>query len=278
MTSDPSFVFPQKLATMTSALVAQKSALHRVACFYADTLQAGGCVHVYANGHSRLAVEEMCVRMGALSGFHPLLQSGLTTFTDVVGPNGLRLNQAIEKFEGLGEEILKEFEVGPGEPLIAISATGQTQAAVDIALAWVRRYPENPLIVFASRVQASQGKPKHSSGKTLWHVAHEARCGIFLDNGMPMGDVSVTVESGTGNYHVCPLSSLGAIALVQSLNELTIRELDRRGVRHPVLQNMHLHDSRPGYDEWLHDQRRRYAGAMSRREFSTSSSPHATQS
>ena len=199
---------------------------------------------------------------GALTGFHPILQVGLTTFTDVIGPNGLRLNQALEKFEGLGDKILDEFDVAPSEPLIAISATGQTQVAVDIALAWVRRYPDNPLIAIASLTQASQGIPKHSSGKTLWHVVQETRHGHFLDNGMPMGDVSVTVEGQTGSYQVCPLSSLGAISLVQSLNELTIRELDCRNVRHHVMQNMHLKDTRATYDAWLRDQRSRYARAL----------------
>lgn len=266
MASSLPFEFPKKLDSLKANLLAQESMLRRVAEFYADAFQAGGCVHVYANGHSRLAVEEMCVRMGALTGFHPLLQAGLTTFTDVVGPNGLRLNQTLEKIEGLGEKILEEFDVAPGEPLVTISATGQTQAAVDMALAWVQRYPDNPLVVIASRVQASQGKPKHSSGKTLWQVAQEARLGCFLDNGMPMGDVSVSVEGETGTYRVCPLSSLGAISLVQCLNELTIRELDQRGVKHPVLQNMHLQDTRATYDEWLRDQRRRFARTMSRPE------------
>jgi len=263
MSSSHSFEFPEKLAGLKTGLLAQEAALRQVSQIYADALQAGGCVHVYANGHSRLAVEEMCVRMGALTGFHSLLQAGLTSFTDVVGPNGLRLNQALEKVEGLGELFLKEFEVAPGEPLVAISATGQTQAAVDMALAWVRRYPDNPLIAIASKAQATQGEPKHSSGKTLWHVAQEARHGIFLDNGMPMGDVSVSVAGQTGTYQICPLSSLGAITLVQALNELTLRELDRRGIRHPVLQNMHLHDTRSTYDAWLQDQRRRLARTMS---------------
>lgn len=58
----------------------------------------------------------MCIRMGALTGFHPLLQVGLTTFTDVVGANGIRVNQAIEKVEGLGAKLLDEYDIaaGPG--------------------------------------------------------------------------------------------------------------------------------------------------------------------
>ena len=254
--------FPAQLDRVRDRLVAQTEALRAVAQIYADTLQAGGLVHVYANGHSRVAVEEMCVRMGALTGFHPLLQAGLTTFTDVVGVNGIRVNQAMEQVEGLGEKLLAEFDVAAGEPLLVVSATGQTRAAVDVARAWLRRYPENPLIVLCSREQSDAAPPKHSCGKNLTHLAREAARGHILDNGMPMGDTSVAVEGKTGSYSICPLSSLGAIGIVHCLNELTLRELDRRGRRHPVLRNMHLQDTGDSYEAWLRDQRARYARAL----------------
>jgi uncharacterized phosphosugar-binding protein len=119
---------------------------------------------------------------------------------------------------------------------------------VDFALEASRRYPNNPLVCIASLEQASQAAPKHSCRKTLWHIAKEHPRGYFLNNCMPMGDLSTTVEGKTGKYVVCPLSSIGSLTLVQSLNELTLRELDRRyGVN---------------YDEWLADQRRRYSKAL----------------
>ena len=62
-----------------------------------------------------------------LTGFHPLLQVGLTTFTDVVGVNGIRLNQTLEKVEGLGAMMLNEYDIAEGEPLLVITATGTTQ-------------------------------------------------------------------------------------------------------------------------------------------------------
>ena len=259
---DGEFTFPLQLDRVRDCLLAQSDTLHAVAEAYADAIAAGGVVHVYANGHSRVAVEEMCVRMGALTGFHPLLSVHLSTFTDVVGPSGLRVAQAIEQVEGLGAKILDEVSIRPVAPLVVISATGQTAAAVDIALEFIRRYPSNPLIVIASLTQASQAQPKHSSGKTLYHVAREAKRGFFLDNGMPMGDVTTTVAGPTGTYNVCPLSSIGALAIVQSLNELTIRALDKRGVRHHVLANMHLGQTQNNYDAWLVDQRRRYSRAL----------------
>jgi uncharacterized phosphosugar-binding protein len=260
--SQVELTFPQQLSRVHDALIAQTDTLRAVAGLFADAIGAGGLVHVYANGHSRVTVEELCVRMGALTGFHPILPTVLTTFTDVVGASGLRVAQAVEKVEGLGARLLDEVDVAPGEPLIVVSATGQTQAAVDIAIEFNRRYPDNPLVVIASQIQASTAPPKHSSGKTLYHVAKEATLGFFLDNGMPMGDVTTTIEGQTGTYRVCPLSSIGALSIVHSLNELTIRTLDQRGIQHHVLANMHLGQTQDNYDAWLADQRRRYAGAL----------------
>ena len=256
--------FPFQLDRVRDCLLAQAEKLRAVAELFSAAIASDGVVHVYANGHSRMALEEMCVRMGALTGFHPLLSAHLSTFTDVVGPSGIRVAQAIEKVEGLGAALLDEVVIDAQAPLVVISATGQTQAAVDIALEFSRRYPENPLIVIASLIQASQAPPKHSSGKTLYHIAGEAKHGFFLDNGMPMGDVSTTISGQTGTYEVCPLSSIGALSIVQSLNELTIRALDRRGVRPHVLANMHLGQTQDNYNAWLADQRRRYAHALHR--------------
>lgn len=258
-----SLTFPHQLDRIRDCVLAQNDTLEQVARIFADVIGADGLVHIYANGHSRIAVEELCVRMGALTGFHPLLPQALSNFTDVVGADSLRLNQAIERVEGLGACLLDEFEFGAGEPLIVVSATGQTQAAVDVAIEFNRRYPANPIIAITSREQSGEAKPKHSSGKTLYHVITQAKSGYLLDNGMPAGDVSITVDDGEQSYKVCPLSSIGALTIVHSLNELTIRELVRRGQPHFVLQNMHLNDTQVNYDAWLRDQRRRYARALS---------------
>lgn len=251
--------FPEQLSRLRDVIYTQADQLQAVASVYADALAAGGVIHVYANGHSRISVEEMVVRMGALTGFHPVLQVGLTSFTDVVGVNGIRVNQTLERVEGLGAALLEEFDVAPGEPLLVISATGQTQAAVDMARAWVARYPRNPLVVICSVAQSDSAPPKHTSGMNLTHVARTAGRGFVLDNGMPVGDMSVRVAVGDDELPICPLSSIGALSLVQSLNELTVRELVRRGVRPCVLRNMHLADTRKTYGEWMEDQRRRYA-------------------
>ena len=261
--------FPSQLDRVKSGVMAQAETLAKVASLYADALQHGGLVHVYANGHSRVTVEEMVVRMGALTGFHAFLNTGLANFTDVLGANGVRVNQAIEKMEGLGEIILNEYDIGPHDALVVVSATGTTAAAVDMALAFQQRYPDHPLIALCSLEQARKAPAKHSSGQNLYHVIQSSRKGFLLDNCMPYGDLTVTIEGETGTYQICPLSSIGALTIVQSLNELTMRELDRRGVRHHVLRNMHLTDTEDSYELWVRDQRRRYARTTNNHEASS---------
>ena len=260
------FTFPNQLDLVKSSVFKQVNLLKEVAAVYADAISSGGLVHVYANGHSRVSVEEMVIRMGALSGFHPILSSALTTFTDVIGSDGLRIGQFFEKVEGSGSQLLDEVDFGAKDVFLVVTATGTTVAAVDIALEFSKRYPDLPLVAIASSEQSQKAPPKHSSGLNLWHVILNAKKGYFIDNGMPMGDLTTEILGKTGTYRVCPLSSIGALTIVQSLNELTIRILDSRGIAHHVLRNMHLDNTQDNYDMWLRDQRKRYSLATNNPE------------
>lgn len=262
---DRTLTFPQGLERIRAGVMAQAGALAETAEAFADAIEHGGLVHVYANGHSRIAAEEAIVRLGALTGFHPLLAPGLATFDAVVGARGIRVNQAMERVEGMGAVLLGEVDVGPHDVLLAVSATGTTPAAVDVALEFTRRYPSHLLVALTSKTQSRDAGPKHSSGMTLYHVVAQAERGILLDNCMPMGDLSVTIDGATGRYQVGPLSSVGALTVIQSLNELTVRALDARGYRPHVLGNMHLGDVAESYEAWVRDERERYARALSGR-------------
>lgn len=256
---DLKLTFPLQLDVVRDTIIKQTTLLQQVAAVYADAISSGGLIHVYANGHSRIAVEEMVIRMGALTGFKSILSVGLTSFTDVTGSNGIRVNQFFEKVEGSGDQLLNEIDFGPKDVLLVVTATGTTAAAVDIATAFSQRYPDLPLVGIASAQQSQQAPPKHSSGKNLWHVIAQSEKGYFIDNGMPVGDLTTEVAGQTDTYQLCPLSSIGALTVVQSLNELTIRTLDARGFKHHTLRNMHLNNTQVNYDTWLRDQRERYA-------------------
>ncbi|NMH87967.1 sugar isomerase domain-containing protein [Flavivirga algicola] len=251
--------FPDQLDKIKEGLRAQENELKEVARIYADAIASGGMVHVYANGHSRQSVEETVIRMGALTGFNPILTDAIITFNDVTGPNGIRVDQFYEKVEGIGKILLKEVQFGPKDVLVVVTATGTTAAAVDMALEFSKQYPGLKIVGIASKVQSAGAAVKHSCGKNLIHIIEENPNGYFIDNSMPYGDLSVKIEGKTDTYHVCPLSTVGAISVAQCLNELTVRELDHRGIKHHVLRNMHIADTTDNYDEWLDDQRKRYA-------------------
>ena len=253
--------FPNQLEKIKDKIIQQEPLLTEVAGLYAEAIANGGLVHVYANGHSRVTVEELCIRMGALTGFRAVLTTGLTTFTDVVGSNGLRLNQFFEKIERSGAALLDEIDFGPHDVFLVVTATGTTAAAVDIALEFNKRYPSRPLVAISCAEQSKNAPSKHSSGLNLWHVVERAQKGYFIDNAMPVGDLSIDIESPAVQYKICPLSSIGALTVVQSLNELTLQALIEKGVAHFVLQNMHLKDTEDNYESWLRDQRKRYARA-----------------
>jgi len=254
--------FPDQLDTIRNKIRQQEETLKAVAEIYANALASGGLIHVYANGHSRIAVEEMCIRMGALTGFRAILSTGLTSFTDVVGSNGIRVNQFFEKVEKSGAALLDEIDFGPKDVLLVITATGTTPAAVDIAFEFNKRYPSLPLIAISCAEQSKNAPAKHSTGFNLWHIVQQASTGIFIDNGMPVGDLSINLECNCGQYKIGPLSSIGALTILQSLNELTLQALDARGIEHFVLKNMHLNNTEVNYDSWLRDQRKRYAKAI----------------
>ncbi len=112
--------FPHQLDTIKNGVLAQAETLQTVASLFARAIANGGLVHVYANGHSRMATEELVIRMGALTGFRAILSPGLTTFTDVIGPAGVRLNQQIERKEGLGKDLLDEMDIGADDVFVVV--------------------------------------------------------------------------------------------------------------------------------------------------------------
>ena len=111
----------------------QDSELERAADICADAIGAGGLVHTFGTGHSRIAVEEMFPRYGSYPGFHPIVELSMTFHTQVVGANGQRQAMFIERMEGLGEVILRNFDLRPPDAMMVFSAGGHGAVA---ACAW----------------------------------------------------------------------------------------------------------------------------------------------
>src|SRR6184192_3297574 len=111
----------------------QSDAIERASELCAEAIGAGGFVHLFGTGHSRIPVEEMFPRYGSYPGFNPIVELSMTFHTQVVGANGQRQAMFIERMPGLAEVILDNFTFGPSDVVMVFSAGGTTAVPVEFA-------------------------------------------------------------------------------------------------------------------------------------------------
>ena len=204
----------------------QDAELERAADICADAIGAGGLVHVFGTGHSRIAVEEMFPRYGSYPGFHPIVELSMTFHTQVVGANGQRQAMFIERMEGLGEVILRNFDLRPPDAMMVFSAGGTGAVPIEVA----RGARERGLAVIAiTSVEATEaGESTHSSGTRLRDHAD-----VLLDLRTPPADALVTLEGL--DTPVGPGSTIAAVALANEVKVRTAARLVERGAMPPVI-------------------------------------------
>src|SRR4051812_11350158 len=108
----------------------QADALAEASRVCAAAIGAGGLVHAFGTGHSRIPVEELFPRYGSYPGFNPIVELSMTFHTQVVGANGQRQAMAIERMEGFAATILANFRLRPTDAAIVFSAGGPTAVPI----------------------------------------------------------------------------------------------------------------------------------------------------
>jgi uncharacterized phosphosugar-binding protein len=207
-------------------LESQSDALERASRICADAIGAGGLVHLFGTGHSRIPVEEMFPRYGSFPGFHPIVELSMTFHTQVVGANGQRQAMFIERVEGLAEAVLANFELRAPDALLVFSASGLTAVPIEMAMGAGSRGLS--VIAVTSVAHSRAGEPLHSSGTRLLDHAD-----VVLDLCTPPGDALIQVEGL--DTPVGPGSSLAAVALANELKVRTAELLVERGAMPPVI-------------------------------------------
>src|SRR5437667_3080700 len=188
------------LARLSGLLDANRNALDRAATLCAEAIAAGGLVHLFGCGHSRMLCEEMTPRQGCFVGWHTIVELGLTFHNLIVGPNGLRQSLHLEKTPGYAEQILRNFAFGPKDVLIVVSTSGIREVIIEMAEGAKRR--GLAVIGVVSREHCERAQPAHPSGKKLIEVAD-----VVLDNGAPEGDCVLALD-GSHNK-TGPVSTVG---------------------------------------------------------------------
>lgn len=211
----------------------QEDAIRQAANVFADAIGAGGLVHMFGAGHSRMGVEEIFPRIGSIVGYHPIVELSLSYYTNVVGTMGLAQSLFLERVDGYAECILSNYEFGPDDAALVISSTGINNVPVEAALGLKHR--GLPVVAITSLAHSQSVPSRHPSGKHLYEVAD-----VAVDNCSPAGDAAVDVAGC--EYPVGPTSTLGTVLVTHSINGVLAEELVRRGTPPVVLGSPHFTD------------------------------------
>jgi uncharacterized phosphosugar-binding protein len=204
----------------------QADALEQASQWCAEAIAAGGLVHLFGTGHSRIPVEEMFPRYGSYPGFHPMVELSMTFHTQVVGANGQRQAMTIERMPGLAEVILDNFHFGPHDVMMVFSAGGTT--AVPIGMAQGARRRGLRVIAVTSIEQSTQSDPEPFTGKRLLEEAD-----LVLDLCSPSADAVIDIPGL--DTPVGPASTVTAVAIVNCIKVRTAELLVQRGAMPPVI-------------------------------------------
>ncbi len=241
---------------LSRVAVTQAAGIETASQWCAEAIAADGLVHLFGTGHSRIPVEEMFPRYGSYPGFNPIVELSMTFHTPVVGANGQRQAMFIERTPGLAEVILSNFRFGPHDVMMVFSAGGTTAVPVEMAQGAQARGLR--VVAVTSVAQSLAGEPEPAAGARLLEVAD-----LVLDVCSPSADAAVALEGLESP--VGPLSTVGAVAIVNAIKSRTAELLVGRGAMPPVISRasaVGAARSRELFDQAYREHARRLARAI----------------
>jgi uncharacterized phosphosugar-binding protein len=204
----------------------QAGPLEQASQWCAEAIAAGGFVHLFGTGHSRIPLEEMFPRYGSYPGFNPMAELSMTFHTQIVGTNGQRQAMFIERMPGLAEVILSNFTFQPTDVLIVFSASGVS--AVPVEMARGARARGLRVIAVTSVEQSRASDPDPVVGTRLLDEAD-----LVIDLCTPHADALVSIDGL--DTPVGPGSTITAVAIVNSIKVRAAQLLVELGAMPPVI-------------------------------------------
>jgi len=188
----------------------------------ADSIEKNKWVHTFGCGHATIPVEEMYPRIGGFVGFHPMVELPMTFFTGITGQMGIHQFLFLERAEGYGNAIMKNYNFDKEDCMWIFSHTGINNVNIDIAL----RAKEigMKVIVFGSANEAKGKVTRHPSGKTIFEIAD-----IVVDSCVPVVDASVVLKNHQDK--IGPVSTHAFVTLVWMTITTCAEILAERGVK-----------------------------------------------
>jgi len=196
-----------------------------------ESLAAGGVIHVFGSGHAHLFAEELAYRAGGLAPVNPIVDYGYT----LMGGSASRSTR-LERLEGYAVVQLQNYDLRPGEVLLAVSQSGINPGPVEAAL--FAKEKGLHVVAVTSLVHSGNLPSRHSSGKRLFEIAD-----VVIDSHVPMGDALVELHPDIPK--VSPGSTVVGAAILQALVAEVASRLLQRGTEPPVWISSNV----PGGDE-----------------------------
>ncbi|MDB4632474.1 SIS domain-containing protein [bacterium] len=218
----PSARYLEHCQSIHARVAQQLDIVSTVADHFSKSILAGGMVHVFGSGHSRIMVEEMWPRYGSFPGFNPIVELSLTFHNLVVGANGQRQAMFIENVSGLAKQILRNFALKETDTALVISSSGCNIVPIEMAEEFQRRGVK--VVAIVSQKHSEPSTSKRADGKKLTDFAD-----IILDTGAPLGDSMVEIEGL--ETKVAPGSTVGGCLLINSIKAEVADRLTKAG--HP---------------------------------------------
>jgi uncharacterized phosphosugar-binding protein len=215
-----------KCRDIADKVEAQEGKMAMAAQWFAQSILAGGVVHIFGTGHSRIMAEEMWPRYGSFPGFNPIVELSLTYHNNVVGANGQRQAMFLENVTGLAERILRNFGLDQRDSAMVISSSGCNIVPIEMAELFQQKGLKVVALITKDHLEKSTSK--RADGKKLSDFAD-----LVLDSGAPVGDSMVYVPGL--DTPVSPGSTIGGVMIMNSIKAETARLLTEAGQTPKVL-------------------------------------------
>lgn len=226
-------------------LLTQASQIQLAADLCAKTIHSNGVVHVFGAGHSRMMAEEAYPRIGAVVGFHPVIELAVTYFTPVIGGSGLRQALFLERIPGYGKVIFDEADTRTGDAVIVFSSSGVEHIIVDFVDA--AQAAGLPVIAVTSSAYSAAAAAERTNARRIADFAD-----ITIDNCVPVGDALVEVKGL--DERVGASASILNLSVMDAITAGTASALVELGSEPLVFSSPHLvgHErSQARFDECL---------------------------
>lgn len=197
----------------------QAGVIHDAAILVGDAVADGRHIYTFGSGHSQLLAREVTERAG-----------GLVPIYHLPDPTwGM-----IERLEGYGEILLKQFPIQAEEVIFVISNSGRNPEPIEIALG--SKEIGLKVIAVTSLAHSETVESRHSSGMRLFELAD-----VVLDTGTPKGDAVMSFDGFSSKAGA--LSTILGAAILNAVMVDAIQYLLDRQLEPPVLISLNVDGS-----------------------------------